>query len=58
MNAFKAFVKPFQAPQKSVKIKLKLNFILLQFSEMHGAGRVNVRLRTQVSVTSELAVKY
>ena len=26
MKAFKAFIKPFEAPQKSVKIKISLNF--------------------------------
>ena len=26
MEAFKAFIKPFEAPQKSVKIKFKLIF--------------------------------
>ena len=26
MKAFKAFIKPFEAPQKSVKIKMEVNF--------------------------------
>ena len=26
MKAFKAFIKPFEAPQRNVKIKIKLNF--------------------------------
>ena len=36
MKAFKAFIKPFEAPQKSVKIKIQVKFILIQLSEMHG----------------------
>ena len=36
MKAFKAFIKPFEAPQKSVKIKIQVTFILIQLSEMHG----------------------
>ena len=30
MKAFKVFVKPFEAPQRNVKIKFKLIFILVQ----------------------------
>ena len=26
VKKFKAFIKPFEAPQRSVKIKIKLNF--------------------------------
>ena len=40
MKAFKVFMKSFEAPQRSVKIKFKLIFILIQLSEMHAAGRV------------------
>ena len=40
-QAFKVFIKFFEAPQRSLKIKFKLIFILIQLSEMHGAGRVN-----------------
>ena len=29
MKTFKAFTKPFVAPQRKVKIKFKLNFLLL-----------------------------
>ena len=36
----KAFIKHFEAPQ-SMKIKIKLIFILIELSEMHGAGRVS-----------------
>ena len=28
MKAFKAYIKPFEAPQRSVKIKIKLNFYI------------------------------
>ena len=38
MKAFKAFIKPFEAPQRSMKIKLI--FILIQLCEIHGVGRV------------------
>ena len=41
MKAFKTFIKPFEAPQRSEKIKIKFIFILIQLSEMHRAGRVN-----------------
>ena len=39
MKVLKAFVKPFEAPQRSVK--KKLIFIFIQLSEMHGTGKVN-----------------
>ena len=39
MKAFKAFIKPFDATQRSLKINLI--FVLIQLSEMHRAGRVN-----------------
>ena len=29
MKALKAFIKPFEAPQRSVKIKIELNFFTL-----------------------------
>ena len=35
----KAF-RPFEAPQRSVKIKIKLTFILIRLSEMHRERRV------------------
>ena len=35
-------MKPLEASQRSVKIKIKLIFILIQLSEMHGAGRGNL----------------
>ena len=31
-----------KASQRSVKIKIKLIFILIQLSEMHGAGNVKI----------------
>ena len=37
------FIKPFEAPQRSVKIKFKSIFILIQLSEMHGAGTVTCK---------------
>ena len=44
--AFKAFIKPFEVPQRSVKIKINLIFISIQLSEMHGTGRVKCRIIT------------
>ena len=41
MKALKAFIKPFQAPQRGMKKNFKLIFILIQHSEMYGTGRVN-----------------
>ena len=34
-------MKPFEAPQRSVKIKFNFIFILMQLSEMHGRGKVS-----------------
>ena len=45
MKAFKAFIKPFEVLQRSVKIKFKLTFILIQLSEMHGERRVKSKYR-------------
>ena len=41
MKAFKAFIKPIEAPQRSVKSKFNLIFISIQLSEMHGTLEVN-----------------
>ena len=41
MKALKTFIKPFEAPQRSVKIKVYVNFISIQLSEMHGTEKVN-----------------
>ena len=41
MKAIKAFTKPFEAPQRSVK-KKKNFFILIQLSEVHRTGKVNI----------------
>ena len=35
MKAFKAFIKPFETIQRSLKINI-LIFIVIQLSEMHG----------------------
>ena len=56
MKAFKAFIKPFKSPERSVKIKIQVNFYfdttlwkkktlklifnLIQLSESHGVPRV------------------
>ena len=34
-------IKPFETPQRILKIKIEINFFLPQFSEMQGAKRVN-----------------
>ena len=34
-KTFKAFIQPFEAPQRSVKIRIKVIFYF------HGAGRIN-----------------
>ena len=39
MKALNAFIKTFEAPQRSVKIKIYVNFVLIQLSEMYGVGR-------------------
>ena len=44
MKAFKAFIKPFEAPQRIVKRKIDLIFILIQLSAMHGVGKVSLHL--------------
>ena len=41
MKALKAFIKPFEGPQRSVKKKINLIFISIQLSEMHMTGEVN-----------------
>ena len=40
MKIGKAFVKPFESPQISVKIKSYVNFILIKLSERLGVRRV------------------
>ena len=42
MKALKAFIKPFEAPQRNVEIKIKLVFLLIQPSKIQGAGRVKI----------------
>ena len=46
MKALKAFIKPFEATQRSVKIKIELNFFS---SSGIGTGRVNYLLITSIS---------
>ena len=45
MKALNAFIKPFEAPQRSVKIKFNLIFICAQLTEMHGTLRVKRETR-------------
>ena len=44
MKASKAFIKPFEAPQRSVKIKFKLILTLIELSGMHGEGMFTLEL--------------
>ena len=39
MKAFKAFIKPFEAPQRSVKIKIQVKFVSSSGIE---TGKVNM----------------
>ena len=41
-EAFKAFIKPFEVPQRSVKIKIYFNFYFNTTSEMHRTGSDNL----------------
>ena len=38
----KAFIKPFEAAQRSVKIKIQLNFFSIQLSYLHGTRSVKL----------------
>ena len=40
VKASKAFIKPFDAPQRCAKIRIKLIFTFIQISEMQRAGRL------------------
>ena len=55
MKAFKAFVNPFKAPQRSVKKNFKLIFILIQLPEIHGVERVNNLCETTSTKLNALA---
>ena len=44
MKALKAFIKPFEVPEESVKIKIQLNFYFNIISEMHVTLRVKSTL--------------
>ena len=54
MKALKAFIKPIAAPQRSVKIKFKLIFILTQISSMYSTGSVNTMLTDQVRLFNKI----
>ena len=41
-KTLKAFIKPYEATQRSVKKKIKLIFILIPLFKMHGAVKVNI----------------
>ena len=40
MKGLNVFIKLFEAPQRTVIIKIYVNFILMQLSETYGAGSV------------------
>ena len=48
MKAFKAFIKPIEALQGSVKIKIKVNFLILS-----GIGMLRVK-KTQLTDSSSV----
>ena len=50
MKVLKAFIKPFETPQRKAKIKFKFIFILIQLSEMRRAGRVKSTFPMKVFV--------
>ena len=41
MKVLKVFIKPYEAPQVR-KYKFKLILVLIQLSEMQGAGALNI----------------
>ena len=52
-EGLKGLYKPFEAPQRSVKQKLKLIFISVQLSETHGTLRVSCRKPLQCVLNYE-----
>ena len=46
MKAFKAFIKPFEAPQRNVKIKIEVNFLSLS-----GVGTGKVKISQEQNLT-------
>ena len=54
MKALKAFRKPFEKPQRNVKIKIYINFYFNTISEIYGAGRVKHLLA--ILTTSDLKI--
>ena len=50
MKALKTFIKPFEAPERSVKIKFAFILILIQLSEMHGVGRVDISSKLVIAL--------
>ena len=41
MRALKALIKPFEAPQRTEKIKISVNLYINTTSEMSRAGKLN-----------------
>ena len=49
-EGLKTFIKPFEAPQRSMKIKFNLMFISIQLSEMHETGRVKNEIQSTLTI--------
>ena len=54
MKVLKAFIKLFEAPQRSLKIKTEVSF----YSEIHGAGRVKEKVTKNACTFKYLLGKY
>ena len=54
MKALQAFIKPFEAPQRHVKIKIQLNFFSLSRIE---TGRVNIGSKSRLSWLSHVQLQ-
>ena len=52
----KAFIKPFEAPQRSVKIKFNSIFISIQLSEMNGSLRVKQEKQLKFTQLRKMSV--
>ena len=51
MKALKAFIKPFEAPQRSVKIKIQVNFFILSgIGTLRGKDKKAAVLKTSIKL--------
>ena len=59
MKVFKAFINSFEAPQRSVKVKISLNFFSLSGTGMGMFKReLHKMVKTHVNNSSAVAVCY